>query len=132
MNRIVLLSLVTSLLTGCAAGLDGDYSCEQVGGIQGCTSMADIRENMDVYSMAGSAAPSMLNATALPASPPSFTLIPRRDRKGQPIRTEEEVRKVTIFPFKNQDNFYIDTFDIFFVLDDSRWSGRPASSIWKD
>ncbi|CAK2213926.1 hypothetical protein VCRA2128O347_670002 [Vibrio crassostreae] len=22
--------------------------------------------------------------------------------------------------------------DVYFVLDDSRWSGRPARAIWKD
>nr|AKN35909.1 IncF plasmid conjugative transfer pilus assemblyprotein TraV [Vibrio tasmaniensis] len=49
-----------------------------------------------------------------------------------PTRTDDEVRKVTIFPFTDTQGHYVDTTDIYVILDDSRWSGRPAAAIWKD
>ncbi|MFZ3532912.1 type IV conjugative transfer system lipoprotein TraV, partial [Vibrio harveyi] len=64
--------------------------------------------------------------------PSAFTLLPRRNRDGEPQRSQEEVKKLTIFPFIDKDNHYIDTMDVYFVLDESHWSGRPARAIWKD
>ncbi|WP_016768450.1 TraV family lipoprotein, partial [Vibrio cyclitrophicus] len=47
-------------------------------------------------------------------------------------RTQDTVRKITIFPFTDTLGHYVDTTDIYVILDESRWSGRPANAIWKD
>ncbi|MDP2593003.1 type IV conjugative transfer system lipoprotein TraV, partial [Vibrio splendidus] len=60
-------------------------------------------------------------------------LLPRRTREGHPIRTQDTVRKVVIFPFTSDDTTtYLDTMDIYIVLDESTWTGRPVQAIKKD
>ncbi len=62
-----------------------------------------------------------------------FMVLPRRNRDGHPTRTQDTVRKVVVFPFEStHTNAYIDTMDIYIVLDESAWSGRPVQSIKKD
>ena len=131
MNRHALFSLSILLgLTGCSAGFESEYSCAQVGGVSSCVTMNEVRDN--VYGYTGDSD----NATVSPQSrltlPSAFTLLPRRNRDGEPERSQEDVKKLTVFPFIDKDNHYIDTMDVYFVLDDSRWSGRPARAIWKD
>ncbi|MCG9727485.1 type IV conjugative transfer system lipoprotein TraV [Vibrio brasiliensis] len=118
----------TLLLLGCAAGLEEDYSCSQVGGTPGCVGMDEIRSNLKSYVRSGS------SATPHPTPPlvTDFTILPRRNRHGEPSRTEDVVKKVTIFPFIDTRGHYVDTTDIYLILDDSRWTGRPASAIWED
>ena len=111
------------LLGGCAAGLGEDFSCSKVGGVPGCTTMDEIRRHPNGIPSPGKVQTAPENV---------FITLPRRDRHGVPSRTDDEVRKVTIFPFKDSQGHYVDTTDIYIVLDDSRWSGRPATAIWKD
>ncbi|APP09287.1 MULTISPECIES: type IV conjugative transfer system lipoprotein TraV [Vibrio] len=122
------LSFALFTLTGCSAGFDSEYSCDKVGGISGCVTMNEVRDNL--YGYTGDNATISSHTRTTP--PSAFTLLPRRNRDGEPQRSQEEVKKLTIFPFIDKDNHYIDTMDIYFVLDESRWSGRPARAIWKD
>ncbi|MGR5478150.1 type IV conjugative transfer system lipoprotein TraV [Vibrio chagasii] len=131
MNSHSLFSLSILLgLTGCSAGFESEYSCAQVGGVSGCVTMNEVRDNVDGYTgESGHATAPLQPGLTLPSV---FTLLPRRSRDGEPERSQEEVKKLTIFPFIDKGNHYIDTMDVYFVLDDSRWSGRPARAIWKD
>lgn len=125
------MPLLLCLLGGCAAGLGEDFSCNEVGGVAGCTTMNEVRDNLDVYAtgnVPGQAQPNI----SVNAGAPSFTTLPMRNRHGEPERTMEVKKKVTIFPFTDKDGRYIDTTHIYFILDESRWTGRPASAIWKD
>ncbi|EHD1698283.1 type IV conjugative transfer system lipoprotein TraV (plasmid) [Vibrio harveyi] len=122
------LSFALFTLTGCSAGFDSEYSCDKVGGISGCVTMNEVRDNL--YGYTGDNATISSHTRTTP--PSAFTLLPRRNRDGEPQRSQEEVKKLTIFPFIDKDNHYIDTMDVYFVLDESRWSGRPARAIWKD
>ncbi|RIW13457.1 type IV conjugative transfer system lipoprotein TraV [Vibrio harveyi] len=122
------LSFALFTLTGCSAGFDSEYSCDKVGGISGCVTMNEVRDNL--YGYTGDNA--MISSHTRTTPPSTFTLLPRRNRDGEPQRSQEEVKKLTIFPFIDKDNHYIDTMDIYFVLDESRWSRRPARAIWKD
>ncbi|MFA0173332.1 type IV conjugative transfer system protein TraV, partial [Vibrio splendidus] len=36
-------ALLISLLAGCSAGFQDEFSCQKIGGIPGCASMDDIR-----------------------------------------------------------------------------------------
>ncbi|HDM8072304.1 type IV conjugative transfer system lipoprotein TraV [Vibrio harveyi] len=122
------LSFALFTLTGCSAGFDSEYSCDKVGGVSGCVTMNEVRDNL--YGYTGDNATISSHTRTTP--PTAFTLLPRRNRDGEPQRSQEEVKKLTIFPFIDKDNHYIDTMDVYFVLDESRWSGRPARAIWKD
>ena len=122
------LSFALFTLTGCSAGFDSEYSCDKVGGISGCVTMNEVRDNL--YGYTGDNATISSHTRTTP--PSAFTLLPRRNRDREPQRSQEEVKKLTIFPFIDKDNHYIDTMDVYFVLDESRWSGRPARAIWKD
>ncbi|MGR4021692.1 type IV conjugative transfer system lipoprotein TraV, partial [Vibrio harveyi] len=96
--------------------------------ISGCVTMNEVRDNL--YGYTGDNATISSHTRTTP--PSAFTLLPRRNRDGEPQRSQEEVKKLTIFPFIDKDNHYIDTMDVYFVLDESHWSGRPARAIWKD
>ncbi|GEA25265.1 MULTISPECIES: type IV conjugative transfer system lipoprotein TraV [Vibrio] len=122
------LSFALFTLTGCSAGFDSEYSCDKVGGVSGCVTMNEVRDNL--YGYTGDNATISSHTRTTP--PSAFTLLPRRNRDGEPQRSQEEVKKLTIFPFIDKDNHYIDTMDVYFVLDESHWSGRPARAIWKD
>ncbi|MEZ8862556.1 type IV conjugative transfer system lipoprotein TraV [Vibrio sp. 10N.247.311.51] len=130
MKNTILITL-SLLLSGCAAGLGEDYSCTQVGGVPGCTSMDEVRNNLHRYSAPQSSETTGSFTGAL-THPSSFLDLPRRDRHGTPSRTDDVVKKVTIFPFVDTQGNYVDTTDIYIILDDSRWTGRPAPSIWRD
>lgn len=131
MNRQFLFSLSILLgLTGCSAGFESEYSCDKVGGVSGCVTMNEVRDN--VYGYTGDRGIATVSPQSRLAPPSTFTLLPRRNREGEPERSQEDVKKLTVFPFIDKDNHYIDTMDVYFVLDDSRWSGRPAREIWKD
>ncbi|EIT7126675.1 type IV conjugative transfer system lipoprotein TraV [Vibrio parahaemolyticus] len=121
------LSLLFAL-TGCSAGFDSEYSCDKVGGVSGCVTMNEVRDNL--YGYTGDNATISSHTRTTP--PTAFTLLARRNRDGEPQRSQEEVKKLTIFPFIDKDNHYVDTMDVYFVLDESHWSGRPARAIWKD
>jgi conjugal transfer pilus assembly protein TraV len=75
------------------------------------------------------------STTALPklaSQQQDFIPLPRRDRHGVPLRTAESVQKVTIFPYLNEQGDYVDTSDVYIVVDKSRWTGRPAKYIKQD
>ncbi len=127
--RSIFLFMVV-MLTGCAAGLDGDYSCNTVGGVSGCVGMHDVRDNIDAY-----VTPPVTvqrDTTAALEGQSGFTILPRRDRYGQPDRTTEVRRKVTVFPFTDVNGFYVDTTDIYIILDAPAWTGRPVQAIRED
>ncbi|MCL1064290.1 type IV conjugative transfer system lipoprotein TraV [Shewanella benthica] len=135
------MAIIATTLTGCAAGLDGDYACDKVGGINGCTDMMEVRNlaNTGAFNPGQTASPAVLALSnthqtqrGLSGGPMDFIPLPRRDRHGFPIRTSEFVQKITIFPFINKNGDYVDTTDVYIVLDKSRWTGRPAKLIRGD
>ncbi|MEF2509589.1 type IV conjugative transfer system lipoprotein TraV [Vibrio mimicus] len=131
MKTMITLVSAILLLSGCAAGLDEDYACTQVGGVPGCTTMNEVRSNIDLYAAGQSNAPAS-PPTLLPPIHRNFMTLPRRDRHGAPARTADVVRKVTVFPFVDKSGHYVDTTDIYLILDDSHWTGRPVRAIWED
>lgn len=118
--------LLISTLAGCSAGFQDEFSCQKIGGTPGCASMDEIR-NAGITPLHQNT----LDAQTLANYP--FTLLPRRTRDGYPTRTQDTVRKVVIFPFTSDDTkTYLDTMDIYILLDESTWTGRPVQSIKKD
>ncbi|MFC1502839.1 type IV conjugative transfer system lipoprotein TraV [Pseudomonadota bacterium] len=128
MRHFALLSAAL-LLTGCSAGMKSDFTCTKIGGLEGCASMTEVRDAMDRGEFSASG---HTPTNALPAPDTAFAPLPRRDREGNPQRTEESVQKVTVFPFTTPEGHYVDTTDVYIVLDDSAWTGRPVQAIRKD
>ena len=130
--RYLILSLVALLLTGCSAGMKSNFSCEKIGGIEGCASMTDVRSAMTrgEFTPQGHAITGT-SSQAHSAPTTDFIPLPRRNREGAPLRTQEQVQKVTIFPFTTPEGYYVDTTDIY-LADDSQWTGRPVQAIRKD
>ncbi len=118
--------LLASTLIGCTAGFQDEFSCQKIGGTPGCTTMDEIRNNIDAPEQQET-----IDANTLVNHP--FALLPRRNREGHPTRTQDTVRKVVVFPFTSDDTkTYVDTMDIYILLDESTWTGRPVQSIKKD
>lgn len=118
--------LLLSALAGCSAGFQDEFSCQKIGGTPGCQSMDEIR-NTPTHST------TQERVEAIALATPPFALLPRRTREGHPTRTQDTVRKVVIFPFTSDDTkTYLDTMDIYILLDESTWTGRPVRSIKKD
>lgn len=132
-KKIKTLTVMTAvlLLSGCAAGFDEDYSCKSVGGISGCVTMNDIRGMGGAVNngVTGGGSGSGLSAGDVNNT---FSILPRRNKFGHPTRTLDEVQKVTVFPFVEANGLYVDTTDLYIVLDDRHWSGRPVQAIRKD
>lgn len=125
--KIFSLFFLVAMLSGCSAGFQDEFSCQKIGGISGCSSMDEIRG----IPTSESASSVGLDGSVVPQSP--FAFLPRRTREGYPTRTQDTVRKVVIFPFVSDDTkTYIDTLDLYILLDESHWSGRPVQSIKKD
>ncbi|MFV8456146.1 type IV conjugative transfer system protein TraV [Vibrio owensii] len=118
--------LLLSALAGCSAGFQDEFSCQKIGGTPGCQSMDEIR-NTPTHGASQEAVDGKMLANH------PFALLPRRTREGHPTRTQDTVRKVVIFPFTSDDTkTYLDTMDIYILLDESTWTGRPVRSIKKD
>ena len=118
--------LLLSALAGCSAGFQDEFSCQKIGGTPGCQSMDEIR-NTPTHDASQEAVDGKMLANH------PFALLPRRTREGHPTRTQDTVRKVVIFPFTSDDTkTYLDTMDIYILLDESTWTGRPVRSIKKD
>lgn len=125
-TALLLVTLIA--LSGCAAGMNEEFSCNDVGGLSGCATMGDIRANMSAYEQHNKN-----RATSSFKAPSSeFIALPRRTREGHPTRSDDDVKKVTIFPFTNEVGHFIDTTDIYFILTDSKWHARLPQAIKKD
>ncbi|GAB6264299.1 type IV conjugative transfer system lipoprotein TraV [Photobacterium sp. R1] len=129
--RLVSFLLVPMLLSGCTAGLKGDFTCDKIGGLEGCHTMGEIRQGM-MNGQFSDTGQTMVKAESVSAPDSDFIPLPRRDRYGSPQRTSERLQKVTIFPYVTPENFYVDTTDVYIVLYDSSWTGRPVQSIRQD
>jgi len=138
LNKLIKITgLLASIivLTGCAAGLNEEFSCNEVGGVSGCASMADIRSNMDSYLYHNgkqNITKKNQNKHIAGISPDGFIALPRRSREGHPTRSTDEVAKVTVFPFIDINGHFVDTTDIYLILQDSQWIGRLPRAIKKD
>lgn len=129
--KTLTMMVVVIALSGCAAGFDEEYSCKSVGGISGCVTMNEMR-NMGSAINTSDTGHNPINAVAAENINTAFSLLPRRNKFGHPTRTLDEVQKVTVFPFVEKNGLYVDTTDLYIVLDDRHWSGRPVQAIRQD
>ncbi len=125
-QSVSFIALLVSVLAGCSAGFQDEFSCQKIGGLPGCHTMDEIRNTPTISTEQGA-----IESSDVINHP--FAVLPRRSREGHPTRTGDTVRKVVVFPFTSTDTkTYIDTMDIYILLDESTWTGRPVQSIKKD
>ncbi len=125
-QSVSFIALLVSVLAGCSAGFQDEFSCQKIGGVPGCQGMDELRNIPIAPAEQGS-----IESSTVVNHP--FAVLPRRSREGHPTRTGDTVRKVVVFPFTSTDTkTYIDTMDIYILLDESTWTGRPVQSIKKD
>ncbi|QFT39701.1 hypothetical protein GGC03_25430 (plasmid) [Vibrio sp. THAF191c] len=115
-NPLYLACLVTACLSGCAAGLGDDYTCDAVGGFPGCGSMLSIRQ-----AMVDDTALTIESLGPLAESAPATSVSPRY-HAPQP-------RQLTIFPHSTPQGHFVSGVDLFFTLSSGDWQmGSPQ--VW--
>lgn len=120
-------------LTGCTAGMNSDFSCSGIDGIEGCVSLNEMNTMVDNGQFATDSQgnvfnkPSGLTAKpqALPERSASFTEVNPPLMAGKPTRAREEVRQITVFPYIDSQGNYHDTSVIYTVIEPSRWVVTP-------
>lgn len=122
-NFIVYL-LFFSVLTGCAAGFSEDFSCDQVGGLGGCASMNEVNQQVD--------AGLFNNHDTSDHITPHFKPYHPKIDAGQPMRTQEYVQKMVVFPYVDASNHYHDSSVMYVVLEEHHWLGRPVRALVKE
>ena len=124
MFNAIFYLLCILVLTGCAAGFGEDFSCDQVGGLGGCVSMNEVNQKVD----AGLFNSHDASVQTMPHFMPHH---PKIDA-GQPMRTQEYVQKMVVFPYVDASNHYHDSSIMYIVLEEHRWLGRPVRALVKE
>ena len=152
-----IISLLTCsvLLSGCSVFGGNDFSCNRVGGINGCVSMDDaykmsedgeISANRAPYSVDGkqyiSGGETGAGSFASPSSEASTTTstLPQAvggqsgyavgvPSAGMPVRYGDKIQKVWIFPYQDKSGNYHESAIIYSVVQKSHWVGYPTTAI---
>ena len=112
------------VLTGCAAGLGENFTCDKVGGLGGCVSMNEVNQKIDSGLFNS-------NASSAHTTPHFLPHHPKID-SGQPMRTKEYVQKMVVFPYVDASNHYHDSSVMYVVLEKHHWLGRPVRALVKE
>ncbi|HIF9529875.1 type IV conjugative transfer system lipoprotein TraV [Photobacterium damselae subsp. damselae] len=134
MKRLVFL-LIPILLGGCAAGMNDDFSCSAIDGIEGCVSMTDINTLVDQGQFTTDSQGNVLGKSQVAATTNKNVGIievaaPTRITDGMPMalaypnrptRQQERVQEITVFPYIDNAGNYHATSRIFTVITPSRW-----------
>ncbi|KJF97431.1 type IV conjugative transfer system lipoprotein TraV [Photobacterium leiognathi] len=118
-------------LTGCTAGLNSDFSCSGIDGINGCVSLNDINTMVDKGQFATDNQGNVLRQSpatpvTLPDSTTTFSTVNPPLVTGKPTRKREEVRQITVFPYIDSQGNYHDTSIIYTVITAPSWMVTPS------
>ena len=134
------IALLLSHLTGCAI-FKSDFSCDRVGGANGCVSMdqiysevqnGEITANKNPYDGKKKSKASTIKNNPVGSSAVNANLSEYRasiPEAGEPVRFGENIQKIWIFPFEDKQGNYHETAIVYAVLTPSHWIGQPVSSI---
>lgn len=127
--------LATVILSGCAAGMSDNFSCEKVDGIGRCVSMTDINSMVDdgLYQTdsQGNLIENKSQDTPVvgQSQAQSVTAINPPPLAGRPIRAREDVRRITLFPYVDAMGNYHDTSVIYTIVSPTGWKTLPAYAV---
>ena len=138
--RFMCLSLLLTEITGCAI-FKSDFSCNRVGGANGCVSMDQIYSEVQSGKIRADHSPyDGKQQPKLPTTQQNMSAshlntsggdgyrasIPEA---GEPVRFGENIQKIWIFPFEDNHGNYHETSIVYAVLTPPRWIDQPAESI---
>lgn len=138
--RALLRFIPVLLLTGCAAGMDDEFSCSTIDGIEGCATMNDINTFIDEGQYAtdsqGNVIGRKTNRNLNEEGEGEFKLVTTLEQhvnpplhSGVPSRYREEVKEIVIYPYQDAKGNYHDTSVIYTILTPSHWLKKPPTDI---
>lgn len=124
--------LALSLLAGCSAGMNEDFSCSGIDGIDGCVSMTEVNQMADSGQFQTDSQGNLLDVSSSPIETTKVGIpeITNRVQTGVPLalaypsrpsRQQERVQEITIFPYVDEAGNYHATSRIFTVIAPSSW-----------
>jgi conjugal transfer pilus assembly protein TraV len=134
------LLLVPLALTGCA-GMNSEFSCNQIGGISGCSTMGDINQMVDKGELSADDSGNVHIDSQKNSAVDKRTQKPLIVDKGQsgylgavpqagePVRYGDKIQKVWVFPYEDNKGNYYETQVAYTVLNQSHWIGQPTKAI---
>ena len=125
----VLLAVLS--LSGCA-GMNDDFSCKKVDGIEGCASMTDINNIINDGKISSDTEGHVTKSLDNGKKPQSaitnhvfkranFVAIQKPDA---PYRTKDKIARITILSYKDNHGNYHETHDVYSVVEPSHWMKR--------
>ncbi|WP_341509593.1 type IV conjugative transfer system lipoprotein TraV (plasmid) [Photobacterium damselae subsp. damselae] len=126
-----MIVMAVSLLSGCSAGMDTEFSCQRVDGIDGCASLTDINtlvnQGQFVTDNQGNVINRPSEATTTGTKKPveafsaPITAVNPPPMAGRPSRGLEDVRQITVFPYIDEQGNYHDTSVMYTVIQSTQW-----------
>jgi len=125
MKRAALCGSLLLTLAGCAStmsGLDGPgrFSCQAPDGIT-CASLSGVYANALQNHLPGQARPADTATNARRAAP-----VRALPRSGDPVRSAQQVRRVWLAPWEDDDEVLHDQSYLYLVVDPGRWQVEHA------
>ncbi len=135
--RPLLRFLPIVLLTGCAAGMDEEFTCSAIDGFKGCPTMNDVNTLIDEGEFTTDARGNVIGRkTARQTSEGMTQLVTTMEQyvnpplhSGVPKRYKEEVKEIVIYPYQDAKGNYHDTSVIYTILTPSHWLRKPPTDI---
>lgn len=117
--RLTILFTSTLLLSSCAV-FQEEFSCSTISGKSGCHSLGEISKSVQ-----NGAFRSSNTAATTPTTQPSLGYSVATPKAGDPVRFGDHIQKVTVFPYEDSEGYYHDISQIFMVVRNSHWVGKP-------
>lgn len=140
--RALLRFIPVLLLTGCASGMDDEFSCTTIDGIKGCATMNDINTFIDDGQYATDSQGNVVgrkvtrHSSSEENADGKFNLVTTLEQhvnpplhSGVPSRYREEVKEIVIYPYQDAKGNYHDTSVIYTILTPSHWLKKPPTDI---
>lgn len=123
-----------SLLTGCV-GTKSNFDCNTIGGIQGCTTLSDVKGMADQGAFTEkSTGKSVAQMITHEKSADAFLKTSETDTpaNGSPVRYGETMQNIWIAPYVAKDGSYMWASMASIIVQPGRWMGEPSPVITND
>ena len=146
-KTIAMLVTLPVLISGCAV-MSSDEGCQKVGGIKKCASLDEVYQMSNNGTITAQGSPTMNAASpqqqsnrARPGPRPGLSQASRHQGSGydvltpdigQPVRYQDSIQKVWIFPYEDSAGNYHESSIVYTVIDSAHWVGHPTRAIKDD
>ena len=121
MNFRLTIAVMSSLLLSSCAVFQEDFSCSTISGKPGCHALGEISKSVENGTFK-----SVDTAVATTTTQKSFGYSVTAPKAGDPVRFGDHIQKVTVFPYEDSEGYYHDISQIFMVVKQSHWVGKPV------